>query len=110
MAIDDGKPDASDRHVFKAATPRHVWQFLVQMDQWEAEGETVLVHCHAGISRISSFAIAWLMHKSGANRNSDLERMWDEAERRILKVRPIIMPHPTLKDVVLAYFAQVLPA
>lgn len=32
--------------------------FLSAMDDWERAGEVILIHCHAGISRTSSFAIA----------------------------------------------------
>lgn len=78
--------------------------FLDQMEAWERDGETILIHCNAGISRTSSFAIAWLMHKRGCNADSDLRGEWSRAEDQVGKVRPIIMPHVLLKRAVLNYF------
>lgn len=78
--------------------------FLEQMEEWERDGETILIHCNAGISRTSSFAIAWLMHKRGCNADSDLRGEWSRAEDQVGKVRPIIMPHVLLKRAVLNYF------
>lgn len=84
---------------------RTVARFIEQMDAWEASGETVLIHCHAGISRTASFAIAWLMHQRGCHRDSDLRGEWSRAEDRVGHARPIIMPHYLLKRAVLEYFA-----
>ena len=81
-------------------------RFLRQMEEWEASGETVLIHCHAGISRTSVFAIAWLMHRRGCNAQSDHRTMWSACEDEVGAARPIIMPHYLLKRAVLNYFAQ----
>lgn len=81
-----------------------VGRYLAQMDAWHASGETVLIHCHAGISRTSTFAIAWLMHQRGAKSTSDLRGMWSRAEDEVGAARPIIMPHVLLKRAVLHYF------
>jgi predicted protein tyrosine phosphatase len=87
-----------------ALDARHVAQFIAKMEDWEASGETVLIHCHAGISRTSSFAIAWLMHKRGANPQSDLLTIWSQCEDIVGAARPIIMPHYLLKRAVLEHF------
>lgn len=79
-------------------------EFLEQMEEWEQSGETILIHCNAGISRTSSFAIAWIMHKRGCNADSDLRREWSRAEDLVGKARPIIMPHHLLKRAILNYF------
>lgn len=89
-----------------ALDPANVARFLAQMIAWEESDETVLIHCHAGISRTSAFAIAWLMHKRGANAESDLHTMWSDAESLVEIARPIIMPHYLLKRAVLDHFAQ----
>jgi hypothetical protein len=78
--------------------------FLEVMDGWERDGAVVLIHCFGGVSRTAAFAIAWLMHKAGANRDKDLRTMWSQAEDRIGRVRPIILPHYLLKRAVLRYF------
>ncbi len=83
-----------------------VGRFIAQMEAWEASGETILIHCHAGISRTASFAIAWLMHKRGCNASSDLKAEWSRAEDRVGAARPIIMPHYLLKRAVFEYFAS----
>lgn len=79
-------------------------RFLATMDEWERDGEVVLIHCHAGISRTSSFAIAWLMHKAGANHDCDLRGLWSRFEDAVGVVRPIIMPHVLLKRAILNHF------
>lgn len=84
--------------------------FIARMEEWEAGGETILIHCHAGISRTSCFAIAWLMWKRGCNAESDLKAEWSRAEDLVGKARPIIMPHYLLKRGVMDYFAAVAPA
>lgn len=87
--------------------PALVGQFIRQMEQWEQSGETVLIHCHAGISRTSSFAIAWLMHKAGCNADSDLRYAWSKGEDAVGRARPIIMPHFLLKRAVIQHFEGV---
>lgn len=79
-------------------------RFLQQMEAWVATGEVVLIHCTAGISRTSAFAIAWLMHQRGCHAESDLRGEWSRAEDRVRYARPIIMPHYALKRSVLTYF------
>lgn len=87
--------------------PKLVGQFIAQMEEWEKSGEVVLIHCHAGISRTSTFAIAWLMHKAGCNAESDLRGEWSKCEDVVLEARPIIMPHILLKRAVLQHFQDV---
>jgi predicted protein tyrosine phosphatase len=79
-------------------------RFLSTMDEWERDGDVVLIHCHAGISRTSSFAIAWLMHRAGASHDTDLRAMWSRFEDAVGAARPIIMPHYLLKRAILNHF------
>ena len=88
----------------EALDTRHFARFLAQMDEWERDGEVVLIHCHAGISRTSSFTIGWLMHKAGANHDTDLRGLWSRFEDAVGQVRPIIMPHYLLKTAILNHF------
>jgi protein-tyrosine phosphatase len=84
---------------------RHIGEFIEVMKSFiEEEGQTVLIHCHAGISRTSSFAIAWLMYKRGCHKGTDLRTAWSECEDEVRAVRPIIMPHYLLKRAVIEYF------
>lgn len=87
--------------------PAVVGQFIAQMQEWERSNETVLIHCHAGISRTSSFTIAWLMHLRGCTRDSDLRSEWSACEDLVREARPIILPHYLLKRAVLDYFAGI---
>lgn len=82
--------------------------FLDWMDVTWAEGHTILIHCHAGISRTPSFLIAWFMHCSGCNRDSDLRREWSVYEDKIGKIRPVIQPHYKLKKSIISYFEQLV--
>lgn len=68
---------------------------LEQLDLWLQDGETVVVHCAAGISRSSSTVIAHLIGHG---------LTWDEAEKEVRDARPIIMPHYALKRSVLEYY------
>lgn len=68
---------------------------LEQLDLWLQDGEVVVVHCAAGISRSSSTIIAHLMGHG---------LTWDEAESEVRAARPIIMPHPNLKRSILEYY------
>ncbi len=80
--------------------------FLKWMDnRWE-NGDKILLHCHAGISRTPSFLIAWFMHKQGMNRDWDLRSEWSNYEDKIVLVRPIIMPHYKLKTSIIRYFEE----
>jgi protein-tyrosine phosphatase len=79
-------------------------KFLAWMDEREAAQDTVLIHCHMGISRTPAFLIAWWMHRSGATSNSDLRALWSEHEDIIGGIRPIIQPHNALKRSILAFF------
>jgi predicted protein tyrosine phosphatase len=88
------------------APPRERRAIHRTMQSWEASGDVVLIHCHAGISRTSAFAIAWLMHTRGANAQSDLLTMWSTSEDIVGAVRPIIMPHYLLKRAVIQHFAE----
>lgn len=88
--------------------PALVGQFLSQMDTWSATDETILIHCHAGISRTSAFAIAWLMHREGVTADTDLRKLWAACEDQVALARPIIMPHYLLKQAVLTYFLSTL--
>jgi protein-tyrosine phosphatase len=87
----------------------NVTTFLTAMRAWHAEDKTVLIHCHAGVSRTSAFAIAWLMAQRGANADTDLRTLWSSCEDQVGKVRDIIMPHYLLKRAVLHYFESIQP-
>jgi protein tyrosine phosphatase (PTP) superfamily phosphohydrolase (DUF442 family) len=92
-----------------ALAPGVIGAFLLRMDAWEQSGDVVLIHCHAGISRTSTFAIAWLMYKAGCHQGTDLAAAWRVAEDVVARARDIIMPHYLLKRGVLAFFAGLLP-
>lgn len=68
---------------------------LEQLDLWLQDGEEIVVHCAAGISRSSSTIIAHLMGHGSS---------WDEAEAEVRTARPIISPHPELKRSILQYY------
>jgi len=68
---------------------------LEQLDLWLQDGEVVVVHCAAGISRSSSTVIAHLIGHG---------LTWDEAEKEVRAARPIIQPHPELKRSILQYY------
>jgi len=68
---------------------------LDQLETWIEEGETVLVHCAAGISRSPSIIIAYLI---------TLGMTWDDGLTLVEGVRPIVLPHRLLKQSVLRYF------
>lgn len=68
---------------------------LEQLDLWLQDGEVVVVHCAAGISRSATTIIAHLMGHGAT---------WDEAEKEVRAARPIIMPHPNMKRAVLQYY------
>ena len=68
---------------------------LEQLDLWLQDGEVVVVHCAAGISRSSSTVIAHLIGHG---------LTWDEAEKEVRAARPIIQPHPDLKRSILQYY------
>lgn len=68
---------------------------LEQLDLWLQDGEKVLVHCAAGISRSASTVIAHLIGHGLS---------WDEAEAEVRAARPIIMPHAELKKSILTYY------
>lgn len=52
----------------------------------ENEKNNVLVHCNAGISRSSSFVIAYLMHKK-------MFKTYKQALKHVRKSRPIVSPN-----------------
>lgn len=78
--------------------------FLAWMERQQADDQVVLLHCHAGISRTSSFAILWLMWSNGVRRTDDLRQAWSKYEQQIGEVRPIIQPHTALKRSILAWY------
>lgn len=84
---------------------KYVAEFIEVMRAFIVEeGHVVLIHCHAGISRTSSFAIAWMMHEWGCHKGIDLRTAWSAGEDEVRAVRPIIMPHYLLKRAVIEYF------
>lgn len=84
--------------------PEKLKKFIDWMDARDAAGDTVLIHCHMGISRTPAFLIAWWMHKAGAHKDTDLRAMWTKFEDLIGRVRPFIMPHGALKRSIMKYF------
>lgn len=82
----------------------YVGEFIEVMKAFMEEGHIVLIHCHAGISRTSSQAIAWMMYERGCHKDTDLRTVWSECEDEVRVVRPIIMPHYLLKRAVIQYF------
>lgn len=85
IEIDDGEP-----------YPFHwLTKALEQLDLWLQDGETVLVHCAAGISRSPTTIIAHLM---------GFGMTWDAAEKVVRMARSIILPHPEMKRSVLKYY------
>lgn len=81
-------------------------KFFAWMDERIDRGEKVLIHCHAGISRTPSFLIAWHLHRTGCNSESDLLREWSTAEDFLARLRPIIQPHYALKRSIIRYFSE----
>jgi len=80
---------------FEAITEFIAWMFVQR-----THNRTVLIHCAAGVSRTSAFAILWLMFCGFS---------WDEAEAMVKAARPIISPNPVLKESILAFFAGATP-
>ena len=69
-------------------------QYMEQSYRFIEEGKHyggVLVHCHKGVSRSSTFVIGYLMKKNGMS--------LDEALEYVKSIRPIVMPN-------LAFIAQ----
>lgn len=77
-----------------------ITEFLAWMITQRTSNRKVLLHCAAGVSRTSAFAILWLIF-SGFS--------WDEAEAMVKAARPIISPNPVLKECILAYFTAGSP-
>lgn len=107
LFIQDGEP----------CTTKKVAEFIEVMKKWKASDESVLIHCHAGISRTSAMTIAWLMYEhlweiEGFSTEPwkaeevDLRELWSFYEGQVKLVRPIIMPHQALKDSVMKYFKE----
>lgn len=84
--------------------PAVIEKFLMWMDERVAAGDKILIHCQMGISRTPAFAIAWFLHKAGANKDTDLIELWSDVEDQVRKVRGFISVHHALKDSILAYF------
>jgi predicted protein tyrosine phosphatase len=77
-----------------------IFNFLDFMIAQREANRTILIHCAAGVSRTSAFAILWLMFCGFS---------WDEAEAMVQAARPIISPNPVLKESILAFFAGGTP-
>ena len=71
--------------------------FLRFMFESRMYGQTVLIHCSAGISRSAAFMILWLMFCGYT---------WDQGEAIVRAARPIIQPHYNLKKSVLEFFGK----
>lgn len=81
--------------------PPVLMQFIQKMEEWEKD--ISYIHCHMGISRSPSFAIAWLMHRDRVKSEQAVDR-W-QAYLDFLRVyRPQINPHPAIRHSVLKYF------
>ena len=87
LGQDDGAP----------IPPERLDRFARWMRERMETGETVLIHCGAGVSRAATFAITWLM-LAGLS--------WDEAEALVLAARPQIAPNAALKLSVQGWFAE----
>lgn len=97
-----GQPDEWSIPAFK------IRAFIKWMDDCWAAGDIILIHCRAGISRTSAFAIAWLIHRSraeaGRQRQTEVEEHWTKELERLAKIRPVVAPHEELKTSVIKYF------
>jgi hypothetical protein len=61
------------------------------LNSWMKYGETIFIHCAAGISRSPTMTIAYLtMAKEFAS--------WEEAERHVWSCRPVTLSHPAVKE------------
>jgi hypothetical protein len=78
--------------------------YFDRMDKWLWDGKKVFIHCHMGVSRTASFAIAWMMWAGYDLQGSDLRKLWSQCEDRVRMVRPVIEPAYTLKRTVLLHF------
>ena len=58
-------------------------------------GATVLVHCHAGVSRSASVVIGYLMYKEGLT--------WQEALDEVMDARPAVMPNQGFRSQLLQF-------
>ncbi len=61
---------------------------VCMLDELLGRHRTVLVHCHAGVSRSSTVVATYLTHKSGIS--------FDDAIEFVRSKRPRINPHPAL--------------
>lgn len=91
---DDAKPVPLE-------TLQHYYQLVDRLSK------PTLIHCHMGISRAPSFAIAWYIRLA---RQLDPARsapeLWAEAENRLRMTRPFIQPHHLLKASILAGYPR----
>jgi hypothetical protein len=79
--------------------------YFDRMDRWILAGKRIFIHCHMGVSRTATFAIALMMHQRQAGTlNQDLRYMWGMCEDEVRMVRPVIEPAYTLKRTVLLHF------
>lgn len=71
---------------------QYFWPCILHIRQVLQSGSSILIHCHAGISRSASIVVAYLMY---ANRRStdDDDRSVDEIIRKI-SVKRTIDPNP----------------
>jgi protein-tyrosine phosphatase len=84
--------------------PQTIDRFVGWMRAQHRRGETILIHCHAGISRTSSFAIFWTMLRDCVSRDADLLAEWSAREDRMKQFRRIIEPHWKLKKSLLRWY------
>lgn len=82
----------------EAIPPGQLARALKILGGWLDSGETVLVHCSAGVSRSPSIVTAYLMEKN--------HWMWDEAFAYVNERRPMTFPHPALRLSVKQHFHE----
>jgi len=80
IRVDDGEPGQNAL----------LGQAVTTLDLLIKEGNIILVHCGAGISRSATVTIGYLIY-------SKQFATWEEAESFVASRRPIIWPHPFLR-------------
>jgi hypothetical protein len=81
-------------------------EFLRWMRQQYLAGRTVLIHCHAGISRTSAFAVFWMMWQDRVPADGDLASAWSAREDHVRRCRDCIEPHWKLKQSLLQFYRK----